>query len=102
MATLTIELPEILAHQIQTYGISRQGLEQMFVDLVYILRFGFLSTLKPVIVFNLFLVFERNSFCSAPYLTIGFSPLKCSLKIFLIVLSCNAFIFSFLKFLVQS
>jgi hypothetical protein len=34
MATLTIELPEILAHQIQTYGISRQGLEQMFVRLV--------------------------------------------------------------------
>ncbi|TGO02339.1 hypothetical protein PN36_26560 [Candidatus Thiomargarita nelsonii] len=34
MATLTIELPEILAHQIQTYGISKQSLEQMFVRLV--------------------------------------------------------------------
>jgi len=28
MATLTIELPEILAHKIQTYGISKQSLEK--------------------------------------------------------------------------
>jgi len=34
MASLTIELPEILAHKIQTYGISKQSLEQMFVRLV--------------------------------------------------------------------
>jgi len=34
MTTLTIELPEILAQQIQTYGISRQGLEQIFIRLV--------------------------------------------------------------------
>ncbi|MCK5522290.1 MAG: hypothetical protein KAI83_04065 [Thiomargarita sp.] len=34
MSTLTIELPEILFQQIQTYKISLPGLEKMFVRLV--------------------------------------------------------------------
>jgi hypothetical protein len=34
MATLTIELPEILVQQVQTRGISQQGLQQLFVRIV--------------------------------------------------------------------
>ncbi|MFN8459588.1 MAG: hypothetical protein U0401_33905 [Anaerolineae bacterium] len=36
MATLTIEVPEDLAQQMQQRGFSSQRLEQMFIDFVHV------------------------------------------------------------------